>query len=40
MNYLMAFILAVGITCLLIVKGGNRFPHNEDNYEDRKDEEQ
>lgn len=30
MNYLIAFIVAFGIVCILLVKGGNRF----DDYND------
>lgn len=40
MTYLIAFILAVGITCVLIIMGGNRFTDYEDSYDDRKDGEQ
>lgn len=30
MNYLIAFIIALAIVCILLVKGGNRFENNED----------
>lgn len=30
MNYLIAFVAAVAVTCVLVVKGGNRF----DDYND------
>ena len=34
MNYLIAFIIAVAIVCILVVKGGNRF----ENYNDEEGE--
>ena len=33
MNYLIAFIVAFGIVCILLVKGGNRF----ENYNDEEE---
>lgn len=34
MNYLIAFIIAVAIVCILVVKGGNRF----ENYNGEEEE--
>lgn len=41
MNYLIAFIIAVAVGCVLIVKGGNRFDYygDTDEWDDIKDKE-
>lgn len=36
----MAFIIAVAVTCVLIVKGGNRFTDDGDSHGDGKDGEE
>ena len=37
MEYLIAFIIAVGITCVLIIKGADRFTDDGDGHGGRKD---